>query len=109
MIDIVFENSFKKYHKSTYYQELQNIVNAQVLSHLFYLAAYENSYPQVNAIINAKLDEIRVYLKTVKSNTLQKMYNMELLKNIENFKKAPSKFKRTNAPTIPDGSPIGMD
>lgn len=109
MIDIVFENSFKKNHKSTYYQELQNIVNAQVLNHLFYLASYENSYPQLRAIVNAKLEEIIGYLKTVKSNNLQKMYNMELLKNIENFKKAPSKFIRTNSPTIPDGSPIGMD
>jgi len=109
VIDLVIQNSFKKNHQSRYYQELQNVVNAQVLNQLCYLAADENSYQQVHAIVNSKLDEILIWLKTLKSSGVQKMYDIELIKTIDNFKKDPSEFKKTNAPKIPDGSPIGMD
>jgi len=63
----------------------------------------------VKAIVNSKLDEITKILKIRKSSGVQKMYDTELIKNIDNFKKNPLKFKKTNAPEIPDGSPIGMD
>ena len=109
VIDLVIQNSFKKNHKSRYHQELQNVVNTQVLNQLFYLAANENSYQQVKAIVNAKLDDITKFLKTLKSSGVQKMYDTELIKNIDSFKKNPSKFKKTKTPKIPDGSPIGMD
>ena len=109
VIDLVIQNSFKKNHQSRYYQELQNVVNAQVLNQLCYIAANENSYQQVHAIVNAKLDEILIWLKTLKSTGVQKMYEFELIQTIDNFKKDPSKFKKINAPKIPDGSPIGMD
>jgi len=36
------------------------------------------------------------------------MYEIELLKSIESFKKNPLNFKITKAPKIPDGSPIGI-
>ena len=108
-INILLENSFKKSYKDTYYQELQNVVNSQVLNQLFYLAANENTYKQVNAIVNAKLSEISILLKSKKSSGIQKIYDIEMVKSIDNFKKNPSKFKKKNVPKIPDGSPIGME
>jgi hypothetical protein len=80
-----------------------------VLNQLFYLAANENTYKQVNAIVNNNLSEIVILLKAKKSNGIQKIYDTEMIKSIENFKKNPSKFKKKNAPKIPDGSPIGME
>ena len=58
VLDDVIENSFKKSHRDSYHQELQNVVNLQVLNQLFYLSSNQNMYKQVNAIVNAKIDEI---------------------------------------------------
>jgi len=107
LIDALISNSFKKLYKDHYYQELQNVINNQVLNHLFYLASNEENYKQVNAIVNFKLNEITTLLKNNKSTGVQKMYTSELLSSIANFKKNPSKYKKQQSPKIPDGSPIG--
>jgi len=113
LIDILIKNSFKQSHKDIYFQELQNVVNNQVLNHLFHLASHSTNYKQVNAIVNFKLDEIATLLRGNKASKkiaeVQKIYNNELLKSITNFKKNPSKYKKQNVPKIPDGSPIGME
>ena len=108
MIDEVIENSFKKSYKNTYYQELQNVVNEQVLNHLFYLSANKNNYKQVTAIVNSKIEEIASWLLKRKSTGVQLMYDKELVRSISTFKNDPSKFKKAQSPKIPDGSPIGM-
>lgn len=107
LIDAIIDNSFKKNHSDSYYQELQNVVNTQVLNQLFYLAANENNYMQVTAIATSKLEEIAQLLK-YNASGIQQIYNNQLLKKIESFKKNPSNYKKVNAPKIPDGSPIGM-
>lgn len=109
LIDEVIEKSIKKYHKNKYHQELQNVINEQVLNFLFLLSANENSYPQIRSIVNNRLDVISELLKANKTGGLQKIYETEILKQIENFKKDPSSYIKRNAPTIPDGSPIGME
>ncbi len=109
MIDVVILNTFKNdVYKNNYYQELQNVINGQVLNQLFALAANQSNYTQVNAIVNYKLDELSGWLRATKSKGVQKMYNKEFLKSINEFKKAPSKYKKVRSPKIPDGSPIGM-
>lgn len=109
LIDIVILNTFKnKAYKNSYYQELQNVINGQVLNQLFALAASASNYKQVNAIVNYKLDELSSWLRSRKSKGIQKMYNKEFLKSINEFKKAPSKYKKVKSLKIPDGSPIGM-
>ena len=109
LIDNVIENTFKKKQSDAYLQELQNVINSQVLNQLFLLSANEKTYMQVNAIVNYKLDEIGKLLKNENSSGIQKMYNDEMIKSIENFKKNPATYKKAIAPKIPDGSPIGMD
>src|SRR5690606_35001349 len=109
LIDEVINHSFKKSYKNTYHQELHNVINNQVLNQLFYLAADKNMYKQVNAIVLYKLDEIKVLLRGRQSKGIQKMYDIELIKSIDEFKKDPSTYKKVSAPKIPDGSPIGMD
>ena len=108
LLDEVIKNSFEKTHKNTYYQELQNVVNEQVLNQLFYLAAAKNNYKQVTAIVNAKIDEIASWLLRRKSKGNQLSYDKELVRSISSFKNDPSKFKKAQSPKIPDGSPIGM-
>ncbi len=109
VIDKVIAQSFKKQYKNNYYRELQQVVNAQVLNQLFFIAAQKNSYPQVTAIVQEKLNEIITLLKAKKSSGVQKTYDDAMVKSIEQFKKNPATFKRVSAPKIPDGSPIGME
>ncbi|WP_405605276.1 zinc-dependent metalloprotease [Polaribacter sp. Asnod1-A03] len=109
LIDELVAKTIKKSHKDTYYQELQNVINTKVLEGLFYLASYENQYKQVNAIVLFKLDEIKSIMESKKSSGVQKIYEASLIKMIDGFVKNPTKFKKSAAPTIPDGSPIGSD
>ena len=109
LINTLIVNSFHKTYNDSYQQELQNVVNMQILNHLFALAANEANYSQVNAIVNSNLDKIGSFLRTKKSKGLQKMYDNQLIKSISDFKKDPSKYSKTKAPKIPDGSPIGME
>ena len=105
----VIDKTFKASHKDAYHQELQNVVNVQLLNQLFYLSSHDGMYAQVNAIVNAKINEIGGLLKSTKAKGVQKIYNDQMLKAIGGFLKNPTKFKKPNTPKIPDGSPIGMD
>ncbi len=107
VLDDLIANSFEKSHKDTYYQELQNIVNYQVLNHLFHLSSNKDMYWQVNAIVNDKIDKINTLLNNSKTPGIQKIYHKDMIKMISKFKKNPTKFKKPITPKIPDGSPIG--
>ena len=107
VLDDLIANSFQKSYKDSYYQELQNIVNYQVLNHLFHLSSNKDMYWQVNAIVNDKIDKINTLLNNSKTPGIQKIYHKDMIKMISNFKKNPTKFKKPITPKIPDGSPIG--
>lgn len=109
LLDELIAKTIKKTHKDSYYQELQNTINYSVLEQLFYLSTYKNQYPQVNAIVNFKLDEIHSYFKNSKATGLQKIYDQAMIEMLRDFKKNPSTFAKQNAPKIPDGSPIGTN
>ena len=109
VLDDLIANSFQKSYKNSYYQELQNIVNYQVLNHLFHLSSNKDMYWQVNAIVNDKIDKINSLLYNSKTSDIQKIYQKDMIKMISNFKKNPTKFKKPITPKIPDGSPIGSD
>ena len=107
VLDDLIANSFQKSYEDSYYQELQNIVNYQVLNHLFHLSSNKDMYWQVNAIVNDKIDKISSLLNNSKTPGIQKIYHNDMIKMISNFKKNPTKFKKPITPKIPDGSPIG--
>ena len=109
VLDTLIKQTFNKSYKDLYYQELQNVVNVQVLDQLFYLLTLQNTYVQVHAIVNKKIDEIVTILENQNVKGTQKLYHEEMLKMIANFKKNPAKFKRQPVPKIPDGSPIGSE
>ena len=109
LIDELIAKSIRINHKDAYDQELQNVINHQVLEQLFTLAATKNQYHQVNAIVFFKLDEIKSIIQNKKSAGTQKMYDIAMLKKLDDFVKNPTSFKKTEVPKIPDGSPIGSD
>lgn len=109
VLDNLIDHTLKKSHKDTYHQELQNVVNVQVLNHLFSLSANDKMYKQVNAIVNSKIYEIHEILKNSKAKGVQQLYHKEMIRMMADFKKNPTKFKKQNTPKIPDGSPIGNE
>lgn len=109
LLDEMINKTIKKNYKDTYYQELQNVINMEVLEQLFYVSTMNNQYKQVPAIVNFKLKEIQLILKNRKSTGTQKIYDSAMVKMIDDFIKNPVLFKKTKALQIPDGSPIGSD
>ena len=107
LIDELVAKTIKRTYEDTYFQELQNVINAKVLEHLFYLGASKNQYQQVNAIVLFKLTEIKTILQNKRAKGVQKIYDAAMVKLIEGFIKSPLLFKKTKALQIPDGSPIG--
>jgi hypothetical protein len=107
LLDELISKTIQKIHVDEYYQELQGVINRNVLTQLFYLAAHENQYKQVNAIVFFKLNEIKVILQNKKLEGTQKIYNLAMVKMIEDFIKSPTMFKKPSTLKIPDGSPIG--
>jgi len=107
LLDIVIQNTIKVNPKDSYHQELQNVINLQFLEELIYLSTYKNQYKQVNAIASYKLSEIKTIYQNKKDKGVQQIYNQAMLKMIDGFMKNPTSFKKTAAPKIPDGSPIG--
>ncbi len=107
LVQELFNKTFKKKQTDPYYLELQNTVNKKVLEQLMYLATNSNQNMQVNAISMTMLKELHSYLKGKKNSGARKMYDDYYASQIENFLKNPKTFKKTRAPQIPDGSPIG--
>jgi Met-zincin/Domain of unknown function (DUF5117)/Domain of unknown function (DUF5118) len=107
MLDILIDNTFKKQQNDSYKAELQNTVNYVALKYLFNLAVSTETYPQVNAIVIYKLNQLATYLKTQKAQGVQIMYNANMRAKIYRFMEEPTEFKLIKAPKIPDGSPIG--
>ena len=104
VLNTTINNTINKQYKDSYLSEVQQNINFRVLYHLMNLAAHNNVHPQVNAIANLKLKELRINLLS-KSD----VYALEMVRRIDQFIKAPEKFEIIKAPKIPDGSPIGMD
>lgn len=109
LLDILIANTIKKEYRDNYYKELQQVVNVQVLNHLFNLIANTQTYRQVNAIARGKLIQIKEMYVSSKKKGLDKMYRDEMISMIDAFMKNPKGFKKIRSPKIPDGSPIGTD
>ncbi len=102
-IDEVLTETIKSAKKDEYLQQVQNTINYNILQHLISLTVNKGATPIVKAIANLKLNELQDWLKRNPS-----LMNNQLVLEIEQFKKDPSKFEvLPSAPQIPDGSPIG--
>ena len=109
VFDVLFENSFKKTHKTDQETELQQVVNEQLLNNIFHLLVSEEIYPQVKAVGFKKLKELLDYLQNNKGKGTKGEMDAYWAETIRKFIKNPSIKDTKAAPKIPDGSPIGMD
>ncbi len=104
VMDDLIANTLLKAHKDDYLKAVQATINYRVLFHMMNLAAHEEVHPQVNAIANKKLLEVRAMMAS-SANADQK----EMVRRIDAFNEDRDEFKVIPVPQIPDGSPIGMD
>jgi len=85
----------------SYVAEVDRTIGYVTLQRVFYLLSHKKTSFQVNAIVNSELDILINNFK--KGDDFQK----QLLREIQDFRKAPEKFTMITTPKIPDGSPIG--
>ena len=102
VIDELVKHTFDNTKKSEYQAEVQTTINFNVLKHLMNLSASKQSIPQVKAIVNARLNNLKAELLNEDS-----AINREMYYRIEQFMDKPDKFEVIPSPQIPDGSPIG--
>ena len=107
LLDSMKKEIKREEHMNTINNEIIKPIVDKVLEQLFTLGSGSNQYMQVAAIVYQKLDELKGYLQSVKSDGVQNAYKEAFVQKIEAFQKNPKGFKRLNAPKIPDGSPIG--
>ncbi len=105
VLDELIENTILESNKNAYLNEVQQVINFRVLSHIMNLAASKQVHPQVNAIANEALRTLKISLLSNGRNLI----SAEMVRRIDAFNKEPERFKATQSPKIPDGSPIGMD
>ncbi|WP_136465318.1 zinc-dependent metalloprotease [Flagellimonas onchidii] len=105
VLDELIENTILESNKNAYLNEVQQVINFRVLSHIMNLAASKQVHPQVNAIANEALRALKISLLSNGRNLI----SAEMVRLIDAFNKAPERFKTKQSPKIPDGSPIGMD
>lgn len=108
-LDALINQTFKSSLKDAYQIELQNAINYETLKYLFNLASQVDTYPQVNAIVKFKLNDLSGYLKNRKTSGVQQMYDADMSAKINQYVAHPENFKLIPSPKIPDGSPIGCD
>ncbi len=97
-------STIQKTNKDSYIREVQHSINYRVLFHLMNLAVHNKVHPQVNAIANKALNDLKSSLLTSGKNAT----TMEMVRRINEFNAHPDKFEVIATPKLPDGSPIGM-
>jgi len=102
VLNELINTTFNAKVSSGYEEELQKTIQFTTLQHLLNLLVSNKSIPQVNALVNQTIEELSIQLQ--KNNTA---YNLQLLREISDFREHPELFKVIPAPKIPDGSPIG--
>lgn len=102
VLEELFEQTIFKNQKSEYLKEVQNTINFNALKHIMNLYVNKKSIPQVKALVNFKLSQLKVELQKENSSI-----SKEMIYQIERYMKAPQHFEVIESPEIPDGSPIG--
>ncbi|MEQ9229756.1 MAG: zinc-dependent metalloprotease, partial [Cyclobacteriaceae bacterium] len=85
--------------------EINHIVQAETLDHLFSLAANDRAYDQVRAICFDRLKSLKLKLNG-KEYKEDPFYAFQVIR-ISQFFENPSEFKSEDVIKAPDGSPIG--
>lgn len=109
VVDKLIGATWKSSLVSSYYAEIQRVVNHVVLFNLMRLASNEKTAPQVRAVAAVKLDELKEWLSQqlgVVRDEDQKAHYLYTVSQIKVFQENPEKVKLTAPLAIPKGPPI---
>ncbi len=90
--------------------EIKRIIQKRVLQHFLQLAGDKSIMQQVSALALYKINQLEDDLKKSlerDNDPASRAHVTYLLQQISRFKDAPDEFKVPEAPSLPDGSPIG--
>ena len=107
VLNTLIEASFEKTYKDTYLNEVQQMINIEILQYIMNLAVSDAAYFQTKYEADMAIRKISRLLYDTKKKT--HAYTEMYSSMIAQFKNKPEKFKKKEAPKIPDGSPIGTD
>jgi hypothetical protein len=111
LVDRVIRQTWQAETKDGYAGAVQNTVNHVVLYHMMNLASDESASSQVRAIMNLKLEGLRVWMKTeAEENATDQNRIASLLygyRVLQQFKDLGEMFMPTKPLEPPPGSPIG--
>ena len=109
VVQIVLNSTLKKEMPPGYHGAVQRGVNTAVLRSLLQLAADQNASPDVLAIANQQIRNLREWLGAAArtGSDLSKAHYHFLEEMIERFQKDPAAFEAPPAPYTPPGAPIG--
>lgn len=107
VLNALIDASFGKQHKGAYLKEVQQMINIEVLQYMMNLAVSDAAYFQTKHEAKMAIRKISrlLYDNKQKNHAYAEMYRSM----ISEFNSKPEKFKKKDAPKIPDGSPIGTD
>jgi len=109
VVDKLIGATWKSSLSSSYYAEIQRVVNHVVLFNLMRLSSNEKTASQVRAVATTKLNELKEWLVLqlgVVKDEDQKAHYLYAVSQIKVFQENPEKVKLTAPLAIPKGPPI---
>lgn len=110
VVDRLLKSTWQSPHGAGYAAEIRRTVDHVVLNYLLQLAADEEAEPQVRAIANLKLEELRQWLSrqlAVTKDEDLKAHYFFAANRIKNFLANPQIPFKTHTIDWPEGPPIG--
>ncbi len=108
-IDRLFEGTWKSSRKNGYHAEVGRAVDQAMLHHLMRLAADKDAAPQVRAVAESKLGELKTWLVSHLGrgkDEARKAHFSYAISSITRFLENPAQFELSPLAVMPDGSPI---
>ena len=99
----LINNHFKEKPRDRHYSNLNDIVKANILKHIMFLALYPQTNPIVKAVVYKQLINLERWLSSQEELDFSDVYRMQ----INRYFDRPNDYIPPSVSRLPDGSPIG--
>ena len=99
----LINNHFKERPRDRHYSNLNDIVKANILKHIMFLAQYPQANPIVKAVVYKLLINLERWLSSQEELDFSDVYRMQ----INRYFDRPNDYIPPSVSRLPDGSPIG--
>ena len=99
----LINNHFKEKPRDRHYSNLNDIVKANILKHIMFLAQYPQANPIVKAVVYKQLINLERWLSSQEELDFSDVYRMQ----INRYFDRPNDYIPPSVSRLPDGSPIG--